>query len=285
MLRSGSLSGAARDLTLSQPTLGRHIAELEEALGLALFTRSPGGLVATEEALRLRPGAEALEFSVQELLTVARAGSTQGDCVGTVRITASEAMGTHVLPPILASLQHDNAGLAIELRLSNQVDDLLRRDADIALRTQRPSQGAIVTKKVGSMRLGLFAHRQYIERFGAPTRASELKKHLLVGFDEDRSRGGTTNRGGPSGLLRSDFRYRTDNLLAQNAAVRAGVGIGALQYRLATDDPNLVPVLPKAVQFIFELWIAMHEDQRQRAPVRHVFDGLAVGLARWCAQS
>ena len=282
VMRTGSLSGAARVLKLTQPTLGRHVAELEETLGLALFTRSPGGLVPTEEAERLRPSAESLEFSVQELLTVARAGRSDDRVIGTVRITASEAMGTQVLPAMLAKIQHEHEGLSVELRLANQVEDLLRRDADIALRSRRPVQNAIIAKKVGSIRLGLFAHKSYVERFGCPSRTDQLKRHLLVGFDVDGSRGGTAERGTPLPLQRSDFRYRTDSLLAQNAAVRAGVGIGALQRRLAT--PDLVPILPNAVDFTFELWLAMHEDQRQRPPVRSVFDTLARELPLWCAR-
>ena len=282
VLRTGSLSGAARVLALTQPTLGRHIAELEESLGLALFTRSPGGLAPTEEAERLRPSAEALEFSVQELLSAARAGASEA-VVGTVRITASEVIGTHVLPAALEGALHAHPGLAVEVRLANRVEDLLRRDADIAVRGRRPEQHAIVAKKLGAIRLGLFAHKSYVAHYGCPANPSQLKSHRLIGFDADESRGGTQASTSSLGSLRrGDFQFRSDSLLAQNAAVRAGVGIGAMQRRLASEDSNLVPILSNQVEFSFELWLAMHEDQRGRAPVRYVFDSLAEALSAWC---
>lgn len=282
VMRAGSLSAAARALSLTQPTLGRHVAELEAALGFALFTRSPSGLVPTEEAERLRPSAEAVEFSVRELLNIAKAREGDDSVMGTVRLTASEGIGTEVLPPLLAPIQHKHPGLAIDLRLSNQVEDLLRRDADIAVRSKRPKQNAIIAKKVGAIEIGLFAHRRYIETFGCPSRPNELKEHLLIGFDNDPSRGGTSDRELSVQLQRSDFRYRSDSLLAQHAAVRAGVGIGPMQTSVAARDDQLLPILPESIGFTFELWLAMHEDQRRRAPVRHVFNALAESMQVWC---
>ena len=142
VLHEGSLSGAARSLGLTQPTIGRHVDALEQAVGFQLFTRSQHGLAPTEAAAELRPYAEELSATAAALLRVA---SAQGGAVrGAVRITASEVIGAEVLPTILTGLHQQYPELVIELVLSNAVEDLLRRDADIAVRMVKPSQGALV---------------------------------------------------------------------------------------------------------------------------------------------
>ncbi|MEG1326632.1 MAG: LysR family transcriptional regulator, partial [Janthinobacterium sp.] len=160
VLQHGSLSGAARALGITQPTVGRHIAALEQALGATLFTRSQLGLLPTEVALALRPHAETMEHTAA---LMERAASSQGQGVaGTVRIAASEVVGVEVLPPILARLRACHPGLIIELVLSNKVQDLLRREADIAVRMLRPRQEQLVARKVGDIELGLHAHADYL---------------------------------------------------------------------------------------------------------------------------
>ena len=145
VVREGSLSGAARALGLTQPTAGRHVDALERALGFSLFIRTQQGLSPTEAALSLRPFAESLEATSAALL---RAASSQGEGVrGTVRITASDVVAVEVLPPILADLHAAYPELTIELVPSNRMEDLLRREADIAVRMQRPSQGVLVARR------------------------------------------------------------------------------------------------------------------------------------------
>jgi DNA-binding transcriptional LysR family regulator len=157
VLRDRSLSGAARSLNLTQPTLARHIDALEEQLGFELFTRSQLGLAPTEAALALVPYAENIEANTAALL---RAASGIGQAVkGTVRITASEIVGAEVLPPMLGNLRLAYPGLEFELVLSDAVDNLLRRDADIAVRMVEPIQEALVVKKLGTVTVGLHAHR------------------------------------------------------------------------------------------------------------------------------
>src|SRR5690348_9795282 len=135
-VRERSLSGAARALGLTQPTLGRHIDELEQALGgIALFTRSQLGLVPTDAALALVPHAEAMAASAAAL--VRAASGAAGAASGSIRLTASEIVGGEVLPPILADFREGNPGIAVELVLSNATEDLLRREADIAVRMVR----------------------------------------------------------------------------------------------------------------------------------------------------
>src|SRR6201993_4483590 len=183
VLREGSLSGAARSLGLTQPTIGRHIEALEQALGLALFTRSLHGLAPTEAAEGLRADAEAMEAAAAALR---RSASGQGEALsGTVRLTASEVVGAEVLPGIVAAFQEQHPGVTIELALSNRVEDLLRRESDIAVRMVRPTQGALVARRIGEVELGLHAHPRYLKRRGTPASLEQLRDHQLIGFDHE----------------------------------------------------------------------------------------------------
>jgi DNA-binding transcriptional LysR family regulator len=154
-LRTGSLSGAARALKLTQPTIGRHIDELEKALGTVLFTRSPHGLLPTDAAVELGPHAEAMAASVAALMRAA-SGASQ-EIGGTVRLSASEVVGVEVLPPMLASLREQHPRLTLQLVVSNEVRDLLRRDVDLAVRNVCPTQSGLLARKIGDVTLGLYA--------------------------------------------------------------------------------------------------------------------------------
>jgi len=183
VMRDGSLSAAARRLGATQPTIGRHIAALEAALDLPLFTRSQRGLLPTAAAVVLLPHAEAMAAAAA---SIGRAGSAEASAeLGTVRITASEIVGCEVLPPILAAFRREYPLIKLELALSNQNEDLLRRDADIAIRMVRPSQKALVASRIGHVAIGLYAHEGYIAAFGAPAGMDELAAHCVIGFDRD----------------------------------------------------------------------------------------------------
>ena len=279
VVREGSLSGAARALGLTQPTIGRHVDALEDALGIALFTRSQGGLAPTEGALALVPHAEAMAIAA-EALARAASGEAEEDR-GTVRITASEIIGTEVLPPILAAFREAHPRVAVELLLSNRTEDLLRREADIAVRMVRPTQSALVARKIGTIHLGLHAHPRFIERHGAPASLAELEEGTIVGFDREASiRRRIDGLGIP--LTRDLFAFRCDSDVAQYAAIRAGFGIGLCQIALAKRD-GLAPVLPGLVGFELEVWVAMHEDLRTSRRMRLMFDHLAEQLGAYVA--
>jgi DNA-binding transcriptional LysR family regulator len=280
VLNEGSLSGAARVLGLTQPTIGRHIDALEQAVGFQLFTRSQHGLSATQAAMELRPYAETLSSTAAALL---RTASGQGGAVkGTVRLSASEVVGVEVLPPILTNLRERYPELDIELVLSNTVEDLLRRDADIAVRMVEPSQDALVVKRLGDITLGFHAHRRYLERHGTPGCLEDLTAHSLIGFDRDLPAVRSMLRGKipvfEPVFDRARFALRADSHLAQLAAIRAGFGIGVCQARLAERDPDLVRVLPDAFGMKLGTWLAMHENLRTTLRCRATFDALAAGL-------
>ena len=276
ILQAGSLSAAARALGLTQPTLARHVAALEEAVGLTLFTRSQQGLAPTEAALELKPYAEQLAATTAAML---RAASGQGQGIkGSVRVSASEIIGSQVLPAIFAGMRAMHPALEIELVLSNAVENLLRRDADIAVRMVEPVHEALVVKRIGRVTVGLHAHRDYLARAGTPRTLEVLQKHSVIGFDRETPAIRAIRARLP-GLEAVHFALRTDSDIAHLMAIKAGFGIGLCQTALARQDPNLVRVLP-SVGLQLGVWLAMHENLRSTPRCRAVFDGLAAGLAK-----
>ncbi|HSZ10749.1 MAG TPA: LysR substrate-binding domain-containing protein [Rhizomicrobium sp.] len=278
VIREGSLSAAARALALTQPTLGRHIDELEKSLRASLFARSPHGLAPTAAALDLVPHAEAMASAAAAL---ERAASGEAaELKGAVRITASEIIGAEVLPPILAQFRELHPQIVIELVLSNRNQDLLRRDADIAIRMVRPTQNALIAKRLGRVKIGLYVHRAYVERHGLPDSIASLTGHAIIGFDRDDS---SFRALGAIGLpvVRDIYAFRTDSDHAQLAALRAGLGIGGAQVGIAAREPDLISVLPREIGFSLEMWLAMHESLRANRRVRLLFDYLADALAEY----
>ena len=274
-MREGSLSGAARMLGMTQPSLGRHIRELEETLGVSLFARSPQGLSPTDLAQGLLPHAQAMASASAALR---RAASTRHDAMsGVVRVTASDVIGVEVLPPMLAAFRARHPGVVIELSLSNQMENLLRRDADIAVRMVRPAQEALVARRMGNIALGMYAHKHYLKAHGTPKTMEDLTAHALIGFDRETP---FIRSMRPAGLpyTREHFALRTDNDLALLAMLRAGYGIGICQSGIAQRDPNLVRLLADSFELNMDTWLAMHEDLRRSALIRALYDHLAAAL-------
>ena len=282
VLDEGSLSGAARSLGVAQPTIGRHVEALEKALGVALFTRSQRGLDPTEAALALRPYAEGMASTAAALRRVAasQGDGTRGMVRGTVRITASDVVAVEVLPAILAQLREAQPGLVIELAAGNRVQDLLRREADIAVRMLRPQQEQLVARRIGNIELGLHAHASYLERAGTPRSMADLAGHAIIGFDKETAfiRG---LRQALGGMRRESFALRSDSDLAQLAAIRAGHGIGVCQAALAQRNPPLVRVLKRQFALQLDTWVTMHEDLRDSPRCKVTFDALVAGLTRY----
>jgi DNA-binding transcriptional LysR family regulator len=278
VLTEGSLSGAARFLGITQPTAGRHVEALEEALNQRLFIRSPAGLVPTEAAQGLRGHAQAMRSTALALARAAGSGQGVG---GTVRISASELIGVEVLPPALAALRRAHPALAIELVPTDRVQDLLRSEADVAVRMTPPQQELLIARRVGDVELGLYAHPEYLRAQGTPERIGELSRHALIGFDEVTPFVRRAMTALPD-LRRDRFSLRTDSSLAVLALLRAGCGIGVCQRPLAERAPALVRVLPEwALQL--PAWVTMHEDLRNSPRCKVTFDALVACLERHIA--
>jgi DNA-binding transcriptional LysR family regulator len=282
VLQEGSLSAAARELGLTQPTIGRHIDALEEATGSQLFTRSPNGLLPTDAALELQPYAETLAATSAALL---RTASAQRERVaGTVRISASEVIGVEILPAILAPLLDANPDLHIELSASDAIEDLLNREADIAVRMAEPIQGALIVRRIGEIPLAFHAHRRYLDRHGTPQTMADLAHHRLIGFDRQTAyiRMMTKRYPLPDSMA---FSFRADSGLAQLSALRSGLGIGICQTGLARQNPDLVHVLPDAFAIPLGMWVAMHESLKTSPRCRVTFDALVGGLLDYVGKS
>lgn len=274
-LDRGSLMGAARLLATSQPTVGRHIAELETQLGVVLFERTGRGLVPTPHAHRLAEAARAMAAAADQLAR--QATGAQAQARGSVRISASQPVTCVLLPPLLRQMREMHPDIQIELVSSNTVSNLLQREADIALRMVRPDQGSLVAKRVGQVALGTFAHRDYLRRRGTPRSAADLLAHDLVGSDRDTD----ILRGmAAMGLSakREDFAVRTDDLNAYQAAVSAGLGVGFLARYVARQNPDLVPLLPMLDIPALPVWLVVHREIRSNPRIRRVWDHLSQAL-------
>ena len=271
-LDSGSLLGAARALQSSQPTIGRHIAELESQLGVALFERTGRGLKPLAMALKLAESARAMEAGAHQLQ---RSVSSADDAVrGTVRITASQPVACVLLPPLLAKMRQTLPEVQVELVSSNEVSNLLRREADIAVRMVPPAQAELVAKRIGKVTLGVYAHRDYLKRAGTPREPADMLAHALLGNDknEDIIRG-FGSMGFP--MAREQFAFRTDDLMAYWQALRSGVGMGFVADYLARTDPDVIAVLPMLKIPPLPVWLAVHREIRTSKRIRAVYDFLA----------
>jgi DNA-binding transcriptional LysR family regulator len=281
VLEAGSFSAAARLRRLTQPTLGRHIDQLERQLGAPLFLRSPRGLQPTDLALAFRP-------HLADMAAAAAAADRDATGVasgegGVVRVAASEIVGVEVLPEMLASFREKHPGVTVELVLSNRNEDLTRRDADVAVRMARPTQNSLVAKKVGEVKLGFYATPAYVQKHGEPTTFDELATHTLIGFDREFPEL-VADLAIDRPITRDIFALRTDNDVAQLAALKAGFGIGVCQKAVGKRN-GLTPIMHDKFGFKLDAWIVMHETLRGNARMRLMFDHLARELAAYAAQA
>ena len=276
VLDRGSLLGAARALHASQPTVGRHVVDLESQLGVVLFERTGRGLVPTTTALQLAQSARAMEEGARDLARTL--SGAQAQTRGTVRITASVPVAVNLLPPLLAQMRQQMPEIQVELVSSNLVSNLLRREADIAVRMVRPEQGTLVARKVGEVALGAFAHSSYLARRGTPRNGADLFTHDLIGGDTDL----TILQGFAAmgyAMERDAFALRTDDLMAQWQALRAGLGIGFIASYLARTDPDVLPVLSGQLNVpALPMWLAVHREIRTSRRIRAVYDFLVASL-------
>jgi DNA-binding transcriptional LysR family regulator len=280
VIDGGSLSAAARQLGLSQPTVRARIDSLEAALGTVLFTRSAAGMVPTEETRALAVHADAMALASAALV---RAASGAPDKVsGTVRITVSEFVAAHVLPPMIVRLRRAHPGLTIEIAPSDGSANLVAQEADIAVRMYPPREGDLIARHVGAIRLGFFAHKDYARARGLPLTVQEMRDHDLIGPDRTPYDLKVAEKFGGDALP-PRFAIRTDSHAAQFAAIRAGGGIGVVQRPIGRADPDLVAVLPEVTVAALETWIVVQDDMRRLPKVRTVFDHLVAEFTQYVA--
>jgi DNA-binding transcriptional LysR family regulator len=278
VVEKGSLSGAARQLGLSQPTIGRHIETLEADLGMPLFERALHGLKPKAVALKLYEPVKKAQAALAEASLTAI--GAQDETRGTVRITASTVISNYVLPTILAKARALHPHIAVETLPSDSAENLLLREADIAIRMFRPSQLELVTRHLGDIRIVAVAHEDYLARRGTPESLDALWQHDLIGYDRSdaiiqhvKSLGHT--------VTRDHFALRSDDQTHLWEMVRAGLGIGFGQEPLARNTPGLkalpvdlkVPPLP--------VWLTTHKELFTSHRIRAIYDALASSLSAY----
>jgi DNA-binding transcriptional LysR family regulator len=271
----GSLSAAARLTGQSQPTLGRQIRQLEQDLDSVLFTRHARGLDLTEEGHAILAAARQMRDAMKQIeLTVA---GRESNLRGTVRVTASEIVSQHLLPPIIAQLRADYPMIQIDLIATDDTENLLFREADVAVRMYRPEQLDIVTRHLGDIQISVCAATAYLDHHGRPLCLEDLSQHTLIGYDQSelilqgmRALGITATR--------DWFAVRCDDQNAYWQLLRAGCGIGFSQKILIERAPEVepldlgIPIPPLPV------WLAAPQATRRTPRVSVVWEALEKGL-------
>ncbi len=272
---AGSLSRAAATLGSSQPTLSRHLTHLEELLGSRLFFRTSSGLTLTPEGAAVRDHSDAMAQAAAQLSFV---GAKTQELSGTVRVTASQVAATYLLPSMLVSLRQNHPALSLELVSSNETDNLLRREADLAVRMYRPTQNDLIAKKVAELPLGIYASRDYLARNGMPEGPTDLAGHTVIGYDRSTLIIDGMRQVGLD-VDRSFFAFRSDDQVVCWRMVQAGMGIGFGQHAIASNDPNLIAIWPQLQVGSLPVWLTAHQELRMSPRVRASFDHLAACFA------
>lgn len=273
----GSFSAAARRLGMAQPTLGRQVAALEEELGVALFERGPRGPVLTETGAALLPHARAMGEAAAAL-SLGAAGRSQS-VEGLVRLSATATLAVHVLPPLLTRLRAAAPGIEIELSVSNDIADLRRREADLALRHARSVDPDLIARRLADQVAHFYASEDFLARRGPIADPASLARGPLLGF-ESNGPWIEALRGMGIPVRADSFALRTDSHVAQWQMARAGMGIGIMLEEVGAADPGMRRAAPWMAPFVYELWLVAHRELRTSARVRLVFDFLAEALAR-----
>ena len=273
----GSLSAAARALGMTQPTLGRQVTALEEELGIALFERGSQGLELTPGGLELVEHVRVMGDAANRLSLLA-SGQSQS-IEGNICISATEAVAAFILPPIIRKLRNTEPGIDVEIVASNNTSDLKRREADIALRSFRPTQPDLIAKKLADVQAYLYASHRYLERLGEPVSRAGLAEAEFIGFEgKDRFIAALNELG--LNLTARNCPVLTENHLVQWERVKQGVGIGVMPDEIGDAEPMVTRVLPDLEPLCYESWLVAHRELKTSRRVRTVFDFLAAELSR-----
>ena len=268
----GSLSAAARSLRLTQPTLSRQVGALEQDLGVTLFERGHRSMELTSAGVELLEHVKAMgEAAIRISLTA----SGQAQAVeGQVSITATNMFATYHLPPILARVREQAPGLEIEVIASNEVRDLRRREADIAIRHGRPQHTDLIAKLVGGTTAHLYAAKSYLDRIGRPNQPGDLVNFDFIGFEDPELMLPEFNAMGVP-LTREHFKLYTASGTVILALVEQGLGVSVVTKDVADRRPNIELVLPSLPPFEVPVWLVTHRELHTSRKIRLVFDLIA----------
>lgn len=273
----GSLSAAARALGMTQPTLSRQVDALEDELSLILFERAGRGLILTPGGLELLEHVRGMGEAASH---VSRAASGQSQSIeGSICIAASEAYSALVLPPIIQKLRQDYPGISVEIVASNASSDLLRREADIAIRHVASSQSDVITKKIRDDEGYFYAAHSYLAKLGNPQSFADLKDADFLAFANNEPMMNVFNAMGLH-LAKRNFPIICDNHLVQWQLVKQGVGIGGITSDIGDAEPLVCRILPDMPPIVIPMWLATHRELHTSKRVRTVFDFLVAELSR-----
>ena len=275
----GTMTGAAKALGTSQPTISRLIRAAEEVAGDYLFARNGRGFEPSAFCESLIAEARDIRDSLRRA-SVKVAGE-QPSLEGRVRITASVYVTTHILPPILAGIRVAHPSIRLDVVATDSTENLLFHEADIALRMYRPTQLDTITRHLGDLPLGLYASRTYVAAHGLPETLDDLRTHGMVGYDrDDRIIRAMREMGVPA--TRNWFTTTTDDQVAYWNFVLAGCGIGVGQKVVAERSPDVVQVLPELELPSLPVWLTAHQRLRHQPRVAAVWEALAEGVGEVC---
>ncbi len=278
----GSLAAAARSLGMTQPTLGRQVAALEKEIGLDLFTRRGRGLELTPNGIKLlehvrRMGDAANRFS---LSASGKSELIEGD----VCITASELLSTFVLPSMIKTLREIEPGIELEINSTNEERDLNRREADIALRSFRPTQPELITKKLCRVRGHLYAAKSYLRQLGNPQSIAELNQANYLDTEKPGRLLSLLNSQGFN-LTQQNFPVITNSHIVQWELVKQGVAITATVEEIGDNEPLVKRIaVPGLAPIEMDLWIVTHGELRTNRRIRRVFDFLVAEFSDYGSQ-
>ena len=263
----GSLVAASEVLGLTQPTVGRRLAAMEERFGTPLFVRSGRRMQLTDAGAGILESARRME---REMLAIERSLEVHStELCGEVTISATEGTGTDWLTPVLFDFHQQYPEILVKVQIDNRPVDLLHREADIALRMGRPSQPALIARHLTTVGFGLYASPAYLKRAGMPDSIEALRQHNLVALDSLQGTGPFSNH---EDLLAGNYVYFSNSLAALTSAIEAGFGIGGLSHRWVAMRGKLVRVLPEYTANTLEMWLVTHEELRYSARIRAVSD-------------
>ena len=272
----GSFSGAARVLRTTQPTIGRQISALEDALGITLFERTVRGPVLTKVGQEMIAHFGSMGDAAT-MISLAATGQSQ-DMAGEVTVTASDLMASTILPPIIQDLQVKAPGIRLNILASSRSEDLARRDADIAIRHVRPEEGDLIARHICDYRANFFASTAYLDTVGRPRAVRDLVDHRFIGTSDNGRLISMLNERGVS-LVDAHFVTSTNSGPAMWQYLQAGLGIALIPEVLSRHAPDVELVLPDLPSYDFPVWLVTHRELRTNALIRLVFDCLAQRLS------
>jgi len=272
---TGSLSAAARKLGLTQPTLSRQVAAIEQRMGVTLFERVGKAMVLTPTGLDLLEHARAMGAAA-DALGLAATGRSEA-VGGVVSVSASDAVAAYLLPAIVQRLHVQEPGIAVEVISSNALSDLLRREADIAVRHVQPEQPDLIARLVREATAHFYASESWVRTYGHPRSAQDATQVPFVGSDRSGRYLAYLRRHGLH-LSEDNFSCYADHTVAHWALVCQGLGIGAMMDEIARNTPGIVRVLDDLPPVRFPIWLVSHRELRTSRRIRVVFEALAQGL-------